>query len=95
MLKKIDNNGRIVIPIDIRRELDMNEEYVDVDIIKVNGEKQIVIKRTVCKCDICGCEENVESVLDKNICSECIKKLRQYYNNAEWTNAKYERYLSF
>ena len=47
MQRKIDNTGRIVIPINIRRELNLDKDALDFEVEVSNGENQIVIKRAV------------------------------------------------
>lgn len=79
MQRKIDNTGRIVIPINIRRELNLDKDALDFEVEVSNGEKQIVIKRAVCKCTFCGSEENIISIMSHNICKQCSEKLEKFY----------------
>lgn len=79
MQRKLDNMGRIVIPIKIRRELKLDKEPLDFEIEVSNGQKQIVIKRAVCKCTICGSEEDITSVMGHNICKQCSENMKKFY----------------
>lgn len=82
MLKQIDDVGRIVIPMSFRQELNIDKKsFVDIELSTDSEPKQIIIKRSVCRCDICGSEEKIETVLGQNICSKCSEKLKEYYNN--------------
>lgn len=73
IVRKVDELGRMVIPKELRKTLDINikdglEIYVD-------GE-QIILKKYEPACVFCGEARNVKDYKDKNICSSCLNKLR-------------------
>lgn len=78
MLKQIDNVGRIVIPIGMRRKLNIDKEC-DVDIELLTNEKttQIIIKPIVQRCSLCGSTKDSKVISAQNICSNCIKNLKK------------------
>ena len=64
---------RIVLPIELRRTLDIAEK--DAIEIYVDGES-IILKKYEPTCIFCGDGRNVENYRGKNICANCMKELR-------------------
>ena len=72
IVRKVDELGRIVIPIELRRNLgievrDPLEIYVDEDCI--------VLKKYEPACVFCGKTENVITFHDKTVCRQCAGAL--------------------
>ena len=72
MIRRIDELGRIVIPIEIRNRFDIKEKdpmeiYVD--------DGSIVIKKYEPNCLFCGETENVIKFHNKLIFKKCINQL--------------------
>ena len=72
IVRKIDDLGRIVLPIELRRTLDIAERdsieiYVDSD--------QIILKKYQPTCIFCGSSDNLREFKDKIVCSKCIEEL--------------------
>jgi transcriptional pleiotropic regulator of transition state genes len=72
IVRKVDELGRIVIPIELRRELDISikdpvEIYTDGDFI--------VIKKFSPLCYLCGSQNKLVLLKGKNVCQECINGL--------------------
>lgn len=74
IVRKVDELGRIVLPIELRRNLDINIK--DPIEIYVNGDA-ILLKKYQPTCIFCGNAENVKRVHDKNVCSNCIEELKK------------------
>lgn len=72
--REVDNLGRIVIPKEIRRILNINEG--DSLEIFVDGE-QIILKKYEPSCIFCGEAGNVVNFKGKNICRHCMKELKK------------------
>lgn len=72
--RKIDELGRIVLPIELRRSLDIGER--DALEIYVDGEN-IVLKKDKAACVFCGSSDNIVDFKGKNICTECYTQLRK------------------
>ena len=72
-VRKIDELGRLVIPIEIRKILDINEK--DSLGISIN-DGGIFIKKEKPSCIFCNSNINLKSFHDKNICNTCIKNLK-------------------
>ena len=76
IVRKVDNLGRIVIPIEMRRILDINEG----DIIEINqNDKVIFLKKHYTKCVFCGSDKGINRYKGIGICSECIKYVKEKY----------------
>lgn len=73
IVRKVDELGRIVLPIELRRTLDIAEK--DAIEIYVDGES-IILKKYEPTCIFCGDGRNVENYRGKNICANCMKELR-------------------
>lgn len=74
IVRKVDELGRVVIPIELRRNLDI--EVKDALEIFVDGE-QIVLKKYAPACIFCGQAKDVENFKGKNICPSCLAELKK------------------
>lgn len=73
IVRKVDELGRIVLPIELRRTLDI--EIKDPIEIYVDGD-YILLKKYQPACVFCGNAKNVKRIHDKNVCENCIKELQ-------------------
>ncbi|MGE5577107.1 MAG: AbrB/MazE/SpoVT family DNA-binding domain-containing protein [Syntrophothermus sp.] len=73
IVRKVDDLGRIVIPIELRRNLQIDEK--DALEIYVDGEK-IILKKYEPACVFCGNAEGIRSFKEKNICRDCLEAMR-------------------
>lgn len=74
IVRRVDELGRIVLPIELRRTLDIAEKdsleiYVD--------SEQIILKKYLPACIFCNNASNVIVYKNKNICSECIEDMKE------------------
>ena len=72
IVRKVDELGRVVIPIELRRNLDIQvkdplEIFVD--------EDKIILKKFSPSCIFCGESKGVEDFKCKNICQGCLEEL--------------------
>ena len=74
VVRKVDDLGRVVLPIELRRTLDI--EVKDALEIFVD-EESIVLKKYEPACVFCGNAKNVRDYKGKNICPECMKELKE------------------
>ena len=72
IVRKVDELGRIVLPIELRRTLDINEK--DSLEIYVDGN-HIILKKYEPAWIFCNCATNVVSFKGRNVCAECIHQL--------------------
>ncbi len=72
IVRKVDELGRVVLPIELRRTLGIDEK--DALEIYVDREK-IILKKYEPACVFCGNAEDVVNFKGKNICSECTSAM--------------------
>lgn len=74
IVRKVDELGRIVLPIELRKNLDIQEK--DPLEIFVEGTS-IILRKYAPACVFCGESDGVTPYLGKNICLHCLSNLRQ------------------
>ncbi len=72
IVRKVDELGRVVIPIELRRTLDIEEKdaleiYVDSD--------RIVLRKYEPACVFCGNADGVTNFKNKNVCKDCLNTM--------------------
>ncbi len=72
IVRKIDDLGRVVLPIELRRTL--NIDIKDPVEIFVEGDL-IILKKYEPACVFCGEANDVENFRGKNVCHKCAKEL--------------------
>lgn len=73
IVRKVDELGRIVLPIELRRTLDI--EIKDPIEIYVDGD-YILLRKYEPACIFCGNAKGVVRIHDKNVCTDCIKEMQ-------------------
>ncbi len=73
IVRKVDELGRVVIPVELRRtmriaEKDALEIYVD--------DEKIILKKYEPACVFCGSAGNTIIFRNKNICLDCIDLMK-------------------
>jgi len=74
IVRKVDELGRVVIPIELRRTLDIEEK--DSLEIYVDGDK-IIFRKYEPACIFCGDASDVETFRGKNICRNCMRAMAE------------------
>lgn len=74
IVRRVDELGRIVLPIELRRTLDIAEK--DAIEIYVDGSS-VILKKYEPSCIFCGDVRNVSSYKGKNVCSACLRELKK------------------
>ncbi|MBR5156432.1 MAG: AbrB/MazE/SpoVT family DNA-binding domain-containing protein [Clostridia bacterium] len=74
IVRKVDELGRVVLPIELRRTLDISEKdsleiYVDAN--------SIILKKYEPSCIFCGNAKDVFVFKGKNICPACMAELKK------------------
>lgn len=69
IVRKVDELGRVVIPIELRRTLDIEEK--DALEIYVDGEK-IILRKYEPACIFCGNADNIDLFRGKRVCRDCL-----------------------
>lgn len=80
IIRKVDELGRVVIPIEIRNKFNIVEKdpieiYVD--------ESSIVLKKYEPNCIFCGETKNLVEYKGKLVCKNCSEKLNSLQDNTE------------
>ena len=71
--RKIDELGRVVLPISIREELELKSK--DAVEIFIDGDR-IVLKKYVPSCIFCGESDGVFFFKEKRICQKCFQAIK-------------------
>ena len=74
IVRKVDELGRVVIPIELRRTLNIEEK--DSLEIYVDGE-HIILKKYEPACIFCGNAKDVVQYKGKNICPACMEEFKK------------------
>lgn len=73
IVRQVDDLGRIVIPKELRRTLDISEK----DSLEIYVEDNLIImKKYEPTCIFCGEGKNIRNFKGKNICEKCIKDIQ-------------------
>lgn len=76
VVRRVDELGRIVLPIEIRKVLDI--KHKDALELFMDGDR-IVLQKYMPACIFCENTENVIFFGGKRICADCINKLKEQY----------------
>ena len=74
IVSKVDELGRIVLPIEMRRTLDIGEK--DALEIYVEGSS-VILKKYKPSCVFCDATKDITVFKGKNICPKCLKELKE------------------
>ena len=74
IVRKVDELGRIVLPIELRRTLEINER--DALEIYVDGN-QVILKKYEPACIFCNEVGDVQQFKGRNICRHCLDELKK------------------
>lgn len=74
IVRKVDELGRVVIPKEVRRNLNINN-FDPLEIFVEND--MVILKKYEPSCVFCGEAGNVVNFKGKNICRNCLKELSE------------------
>ncbi len=74
VVRKIDELGRIVIPIELRRTMGIDDR--DALEILTDGDK-IILQKYLPGCIFCGNAEGVQYYKGKHICDSCFEEMQK------------------
>ncbi|MBE6995493.1 MAG: AbrB/MazE/SpoVT family DNA-binding domain-containing protein [Ruminococcaceae bacterium] len=74
IVRRVDELGRIVLPIEMRRTLDIGEK--DALEIYVEGSS-VILKKYKPSCIFCDASKDISEFKGKNICPKCLKELKE------------------
>ena len=74
IVRKMDDLGRVVLPVELRRTLDIS----DGDALEIYVEgSSIVLKKYRPTCVFCNGDRDIRPFHGKNICGKCRRELAQ------------------
>jgi transcriptional pleiotropic regulator of transition state genes len=73
IIRRVDPVGRVVIPMEIRRCL--NIHYGDSIEILVQND-QILLRKPAQACTFCGSEKKLVDFKSQKVCQNCLKKIK-------------------
>lgn len=73
IVRQVDELGRVVLPIELRRTLDI--KHKDALEIFIDGT-QIVLRKYEPACIFCGRADDVRPFRNKNVCIGCLQELQ-------------------
>jgi len=74
IVRKVDNLGRVVIPIELRRTLNIDVK----DALEIFTQGDMIILRSYKPlCYICGSSEELKEFKRKRICSDCVNEAKK------------------
>ena len=74
IVRKVDELGRIVLPVELRRTLDISDR--DTLEIFVEGSA-IVLKKYQASCIFCDSAREIKIFKGKNVCVKCLRAMRE------------------
>lgn len=75
IVRKVDELGRIVVPMELRKIMDIKEK----DPIEIFTEgDSIILRKYTDSCIFCGDTENSVRFEGKIICKNCLDKIKQF-----------------
>ena len=73
MVRKVDELGRVVLPAEIRKSMDINIRD-SLEIFTDGG--RIVLQKYQPACIFCGDADDVVFFVDKRICRKCLERIK-------------------
>ena len=74
MIRQLDSLGRIVLPIELRRTMNINTK--DMLEILVEGNT-VILRKFESVCNFCGSSHNLVPFREKMVCRHCVKELKE------------------
>lgn len=72
IIRKVDELGRVVLPIELRRSLGIEER----DSLEITlDDDRIILRKLESSCIFCGKEADLLEHRGKYICAECLKEM--------------------
>lgn len=76
VVRKVDELGRIVLPIEIRKTLDIQQK----DAIEIFiDENKIILQKYQPACIFCNQIDNIVYFNGKRVCASCIEKMKNHF----------------
>jgi len=77
IVRRIDELGRIVLPIELRNKMDIkNKDSIEIFV----EDDRIILKKYVPACLFCGNAEDVILYRNKLVCKHCLEEMSRQTN---------------
>ena len=77
IVRRIDELGRIVLPIELRNKMDIkNKDSIEIFV----EDDRIILKKYVPACLFCGNAEDVIHYRSKLVCKHCLEEMTRQSN---------------
>lgn len=73
IVRAIDSVGRVVLPIEMRKELDLLKEDSKIEIFAQGNE--IVMRKYVPTCIFCHSDEMLKEFNGQKVCKACVERI--------------------
>ncbi len=74
IVRQLDSLGRIVLPIELRRSLNIDSK----DLLEIMADgNSVVLRKYEPNCSFCGSSGKLSSYRDKLICRRCLKEIKE------------------
>ena len=74
IIRRLDELGRIVLPIELRRSFDLKEH----DRVEISVEEdRIILKKFEPNCTLCGGTKDLREFQGKLLCRKCIRGISE------------------
>jgi AbrB family transcriptional regulator, transcriptional pleiotropic regulator of transition state genes len=71
--RRIDQLGRVVVPIELRRTLGIHEG----DLLEVSADNgRLILQKAAPECALCGRADDLVDLRAKHLCRECVREIR-------------------
>ena len=81
IIRAVDKNGRVVIPMEIRKLLEVENDNDSFEIFM--EEDKIILKKYEPGCIFCGEVGETLKLGDRHVCLDCIDKLTKMKNSID------------
>ncbi len=72
IVRKVDELGRIVLPIELRRVMDIQiKDSLEI----ITEDDKIILKKYEPRCAFCGSKEEIRDFKGRYICEKCVREL--------------------
>ena len=76
VVRKVDELGRIVLPIEIRKVLEIDVK----DALEIfTDDDKIILRKYTPACIFCGNADDVVYFNNKRICTKCLQKIKEQF----------------
>lgn len=80
-IREVDSVGRIVIPMQLRKEFNIVEQGSKVELI--SDGKQIILKKAADCCAFCKSESDLSEFEGNYLCKNCLDKIKTSLSETE------------